>query len=84
MSFLSNGELFSWSPAAYAPLFIATFPLEGIYAKLVKGAEGESHRLVFCYATICSVIYMGTTFIILSPLFCWNMKPRQPKAGKNP
>ena len=75
-SLLTTQSFFSWSPVAYAPLFVVTLPLEDLYKTLLKLNGGETHLLVLLYAFLASAIYMLITALVLSPMFVakWSKK----------
>ena len=66
VSLATTGNLLAWSPVAYAPLFISTFPLEGLYKAMIKWNHGESHGVVFLFAMLAGFSYALT--LIMSPL----------------
>ena len=68
-SLLTTQSFFSWSPVAYAPLFMVTFPMEDLYKTLPELAGGETHLLILLYAFLASAIYALIAALVLSPMF---------------
>ena len=68
VSLATTGNPLTWSPVAYALLFVSTFPLEGLYKAMIKWNHGESHGVVFLFAMLAGFSYALLLTLIMSPV----------------
>ena len=82
LSLILNGSAFSWSPIAYAPLLVITFPLRGLYGYLIEVMGRESHLGTFIFAVASCCIYTGAAVVITAPLWISKIKQSLGSKGK--